>query len=422
MARILFLTLVFPPDGVSTAQVMGDLARDLRGRGHAVDVLTTAPHYNRDAEAEARQPLRPYWGPVLKKSDFYGIPVYHTMMPKKGLRVVPRLFAWMGFHVLSAIAGLTILPKPDLIVAPSPPLTIGLVARLIGGFRRAPYLYNVQEIYPDIAIRLGALRSRPLIRFFRGLERFVYRRAAKITVIAPRMLQNLLAKGVPRDKLVLIPNFADVDDLRPLPKDNPFSRRYGLHDVFTISYAGNLGAPQGLDTFLESAALLKDESGLRFLMLGDGMQRESLRQRLEELRLSYFLFLPHQPYSLVPQIYAASDANLVPQAAETGCDAVPSKVYRIMACGRPVVAVTDPASDLAQLVREAACGAVVTPGSAPALAHAILWAYRHQEEWRAMGEAGRLFVARRYSRSAVADRYDHLVRTLVPGGGGWSSR
>jgi colanic acid biosynthesis glycosyl transferase WcaI len=422
MARILFLTLVFPPDGVSTAQVMGDLARDLRARGHAVDVLTTAPHYNRDAEAEARQPLRPFWGPVLKKSDFHGIPVTHTMMPKKGRRVMPRLFAWMGFHVLSTIAGLTVLPKPDLIFAPSPPLTIGLGAWLIGRFRRAPYLYNVQEIYPDIAIRLGALRSRRIIRLLHGLERFVYRRAAKITVIAPRMLLNLLGKGVPRNKLVLIPNFADVDDLRPLPKDNSFSRRYGLHDMFTVSYAGNLGAPQGLDTFLEAAALLRNEPGLRFLMLGDGMQKEPLRRHLDELRLASFQFLPHQPYSLVPQIYASSDANLVPQAAETGCDAVPSKVYRIMACGRPVLAVTDPASDLAQLVREAACGAVVVPGSAPALAQTILWAYRHQAEWRARGEAGRLFVTRHYSRSAVADRYDLLVRTLVAGVGARRSR
>ncbi len=421
MARILFLSLVFPPDGVSTAQIMGDLAEDLRSRGHTVDVLTTTPHYNRDAEAEARQPLRSYWGPVVKKSDFRGLPVTHTLMPRKGRSVPARLGAWILFHALSTIVGLTALPRPDLIFVPSPPLTMGLAARLIGWFRRAPFIYNVQEVYPDIAIRLGALRSRPLIRLLRGLERLVYRRAAKITVIAPCMLQNLLAKGVSRDKVSLIPNFADVDDLRPLAKDNPFSRRYGLQDIFTVSYAGNLGAPQGLDTFLDAAALLRHEPGIRFLMLGDGMQKEALRRRLDELKLEAFLFLPHQPYSVVPEIYASSDANLVPQAAETGCDAVPSKVYRIMACGRPILAVTDPASDLAALVGEAACGVVVPPGSAPALAQAILEAFRSGAEWRAKGEAGRLFVVRHYSRSSVADRYDRLVRALVPAAGGPAS-
>jgi colanic acid biosynthesis glycosyl transferase WcaI len=413
MADILILTLVFPPDSVSTARIMGDLARDLRSKGHSINVLSTSPHYNRDAEAEDKQPLRNYWGPVLKKSDYYGIPVYHTIMPKKGSSVFFRLLAWVGFHMLSTFVGIMIIPKPDVIIAPSPPLTIGISAWIIGRICGASFIYNVQKIYPDIAIRLGALRNRRIIRFLFGLERFVYEKAAKVTVIAPRMRQNILEKGVPEGKLVVIPNFVDIDDLSPLPKDNYFSRMHAVHNKFTISYAGNLGVPQGLDTFIEAADLLRQESRIRFMMMGDGMQREALRRRIKKLGLKDFIFLPHQSYSLVPQIYAASDANLVPQATETGFDAVPSKVYRIMACSRPVIALTDPSSDLARLVNDAGCGVVVPPGSAPKLAETILLAYQNREKWLRLGEAGRLYVVQKYARKAVTDRYEKLVRDVI---------
>ena len=410
--NVLILTLVFPPDNVSTAQIMGNLAEDLRSLGHSVTVLTTSPHYNRDPEAEKKQRLRSFWGFFLKKSEYHGIPVFHTMMPQKGKNIFFRLIAWAGFHGLSTFAGITIAPKPDVLLAPSPPLTIGLSAWMIGRFCRAPYIYNVQEIYPDIAIRLGALHNRRIIDLLFRLERFVYRQAAKVTVIAPRMQRNLLDKGVPRNKLEVIPNFVDIDDFPLFPKDNEFSRVHGIHDQFTISYAGNMGVPQGLHVFLLAADLLRHESGIRFLMVGDGMRSESLRRQIGDLGLANFIFLPQHPFSWVPKIYASSEANLVPQAAETGFDAVPSKVYRIMACARPVIAVTDPSSDLARLIGESGCGSIVPPDSPPKLAEAILWAYRNQEKWRSMGEAGRAHVVKYYARKTITGRYDGLLRKI----------
>ena len=413
MSNILILALAFPPDNVSTAHITGDLARDLRTYGHSVTVLTTSPHYNRDPEAEQAQPARNICGPFVRKSDYHGIPVFHTLMPKKGSNVFLRLLAWVGFHVLSTVVGLTIISKPDIIVTPSPPLTIGISAWIIGLFREAPFIYIVQEIYPDIAIRLGALRNRHAIRFLYSLERFVYKKAARVTVIAPSMCRNLLAKGVPERQVEVIPNFVDVADLHPLPKDNPFSQEYGVHNRFMVSYAGNMGVPQGLHTFIEAAYLLRYESNIRFMMIGDGMQRPVLRRRVEALGLRDFIFLPHQPYSLVSEIYAASDGNLVPQTSEAGFDAVPSKVYRIMACSRPVIAVTDPASDLARLVTDSGCGLVIRPGSAQELADGILWAYKNQGEWAKRGEAGRVHVFEQYARKAITGRYDNLIKDLL---------
>ena len=413
MANILILTLVFPPDNVSTAHIMGDLAADLRGYGHSVTVLTTAPHYNHDAEAERAQPIRRLWGPLLGKSGYQGIQVFHTRMPKKGSNVFLRLAAWVGFHKLSILAGLTIVPKADIIIAPSPPLTIGAVAWLIGCLRGSRFVYNIQEIYPDIAIRLGALKNPSIIRLLCRLEGFVYGRAAKITVITPSMQHNLLGKGVPPSKIEIVPNFVDMVDMRPLPKDNPFSRNHGIHDKFVVSYAGNMGVPQGLEIILEAARLLKQEKRITFMMIGDGMQRKPLRRRSETLGLDNLIFLPHQPYSRVAQIYSASDANLVPQTREAGFDAIPSKVYRIMACGRPVIAVTDAASDLARLVTDSGCGFVVRPNSSQELAAAVVRAFSDRDNWLDRGVAGRAYVSERYTRKAVTSRYDRIVRELL---------
>jgi len=418
MAKVVFLSLVFPPDNVSTAQIMGELALELKRLGHEVTVLTTSPHYNRDLEAEAKQPLNRYWGRILQKSNFRGITVYHVLMPKKSTNILARLPSLLSFHILSTVAGVFVLSNPAVFIVPSPPLTIGVSAWVLCLLHRSKYIYNVQEIYPDYAISLGAIRNKWLIRMLYKLEAFVYAKASAITVIAPHMAQQLISKGVASGKVRVIPNFADVDDLLPLPKDNPFSRQYDVHDKFLISYAGNMGPAQDLDTFIDCAALLQNHSEIHFMMIGDGMSRDKLRQRVRGLGLTNFTFLEYQPYSLVPQMYAASDLCLVPQSQSVTSVAIPSKVYRIMACARPVLASTVKDSDLATLVNTVKCGLVVEAGSAQLLAETILEASKNPASLVKMGEAGRVHVMEHYSRQAVARQYDDLIEAVTSKGKG----
>ena len=409
---MVLLSLVFRPDNVSTAHVMADLVADLAAAGHRVTVFTTTPHYNEDPGAEAGQPRRRYWGALLQVSAYRGIPVYHAWMPRKGRRVLLRLLAWIWFHVVSTAAALVLARRPDVILAPSPPLTVGVSAWLLGLMRGVPFVYNVQEIYPDIAINLGALKNRALIRAMYGLERFVYRRARAITVISPRMRERLVEKSVPAAKVVVIPNFVDLEDLSPRPKDNPFSRQFGVLDKFVVSYAGNLGPAQGLECFVTAAALLRDRPEVRLLLIGDGMLAEHLRARAAALGLENLLVIPYQSYSTVPDIYGTSDVCVVAQAVATGSDAIPSKVYRIMACERPIVAATDARSDLAQLIRDAQCGVVIPSESADALAAAVRDAIADPARWRQRGAAGRAYVAQHYARAVVSRRYDDLLREV----------
>jgi colanic acid biosynthesis glycosyl transferase WcaI len=413
MAHVLLLTLVFPPDGVSTAVIVGELCADLKTAGHDVTVVTTVPHYNRDAEAEARQPLVRTWGPLLYRSDFHGVRVLHVAMPRKTGKVLLRLLAWTQFHVISLIAAVSLVRRVDVIIAPSPPLTVGVCAWLLGRYYRAPYVYNVQELYPDIAITLGALKNRRLIGLFYALERFVYARARLITVIAERMRRRLLDKGVPVDKLRVIPNFVDVTDMAPLPKRNSFSRQHGLDRAFVVTYAGNMGPAQGLETVLEAASLLRDRRELKFVLVGEGGLHDRLKAIAFDCGLENVMILPHQSYALVPQIYATSDICLVPLAPHTGFDAIPSKVYRIMACARPVLACADADSDLAELVRLAQCGMVVPPRSPKMLADAVSDAMGNLPGCKAMGEAGRAHVVAHYAREAISPQYEALVREMA---------
>jgi colanic acid biosynthesis glycosyl transferase WcaI len=284
---------------------------------------------------------------------------------------------------------------------------------LLGRWHRAPFIYNVQELYPDIAINLGAVRRPSLIRLLFALERFVYARAARIAVIAERMRQRLLEKGVPAGRVEVVPNFVDTTALEPVPAPNAFTREFGLDGCFLVSYAGNLGPAQGLETLLDAAALLRDEPAIVVALIGSGGLWDTLEARIAAEHLDNVRLLPYLPYSRVPEIYGASHLSVVAQAASIGADAVPSKVYRIMASCGVVLAATDGASDLARLVKDAGCGYVVPQHDPSAIAAAIRQAFERRADLPAMGEAGRAHMLTRYARPIVTARYDRLVRQLT---------
>ena len=413
MARILILSLVFRPDNVSTAQIMGDLAVDFKAKGHNVFIITTTPHYNEDPEALAGQPLQAYWGKLLQKSVYCGMEVLHAWMPRKGKNKLLRIGAWLGFHAISTLAGIFNRFKPDVILAPSPPLTIGVSAWFLGLWHHCPFIYNVQEIYPDVAVNLGVLRSGFVIKLLQNLERFVYAKARSLAVISVGMANCIRSKGVPEEKIHVIPNFVDVKDFRPLPKDNEFSRRYGLQNKFVVSYAGNLGKPQGLATLIEAAHLLRHEPGIHFLLMGDGSERISLIEQAQRLQLPNITFLPYHPYSAMAEAYATADASFVSQARGTSSDGIPSKVYRIMACARPVIACTDANSDLARLVVKAGGGVVVDSGNATSLSDAILRIFGQPDAWLEKSLKARDSILHDYSRPTITTRYHELIMELT---------
>ncbi|MEM7111602.1 MAG: glycosyltransferase family 4 protein [Chloroflexota bacterium] len=413
MSKVLLLSLVFAPDGVSTSILMSELAQELQEAGHELTVLTTTPHYNVEPEAVARQPLTPKWNKLLYESSYHGIPVYHAAIPVKGSRVGARLLDYFRFHAISTLAALKVARDCDVILVPSPPLTIGLSAWILKLLLRVPFIYNVQEIYPDVAVHLGVLKNKTMIRLLEGLERFIYRRSHTITVISERFRQRLLGKGVEARKLAIIPNFVDTEFVTPQARHNPFSQQQGMDAKFVVLYAGNIGLTQNFETILAAAQQLTDLQDVRFLIVGDGTRREWLETQLSEKGYENVVLLPYQPRSIVPQIYATSDVCLVPLKRGTGKETFPSKIYTIMAAKRPVIAATDPDSELADLVTHADCGWAVQAEDVDALANAIRTAYQQRDQLETKAERGYRYVLANHSRQAVTQQYDLLIRKVV---------
>lgn len=411
--KILLISLVFAPDGVSTASILTELAGQLHMLGHDLVVVTTTPHYNQDPDSLKNQPLHPLWGQLLLQSDIHGIHVFHVRVRPKGKRVLSRLFDYINFHVFGTLAGLRLGGKYDLVLAPSPPLTVGLSAMILAWFRRVPFIYNVQEIYPDIAVELGILKNRFVIRFFERLERFIYARAKVVVVISEHFRHRLLAKGVPAEKLAVIPNFADVNEVQPGARHNDFSRQQGLDNYFVLQYAGNIGLTQDFEAIVAAAMLLQNIPDIYFLIVGDGARREWLARQIKELRLKNMRWLPYQPRGVMPLLYAGSDICLVPLRRGMARDTFPSKIYTIMAAGRAALVSADPDSELAAVVGRTNCGVVVPPGDPAAMADAVRSLYSRRDELIEMGRRGRQFVEENHSPRAVANQYHTLIESLI---------
>jgi colanic acid biosynthesis glycosyl transferase WcaI len=412
LSRILLHSLVFPPDGVSTAYIMADLAIELKRLGHTVTVLTTTPHYNLDQNALAHQPLQKLWAGWLFYSKYEGMPVWHVKLPMKGHRVWKRALDYVRFHFLSFLASLWTIGPQDIVIATSPPLTIGVMSWVLGARWRAPAVYKVAEVYPDLAIRQGVVRGKVMITLMQWLEQIVYAGNAAIVPIAQQFTDVIRQRGVPENKLWTIPDSVDTELYRPLPKQNPFAEKHGLLNDFVVLYGGNIGIVQDWESVL-FAAERSLEMPIQFVIVGDGARREWLAEQIKQRNLSNVKLLGYQSKELMPEINASCDIGTIPMTRVGAQDGFPSKVYSNLACAKPVIVSADVDSEMARLIARAGCGRVVPPEDPQAYADAVLKAYHERDALPAEGEHGRKFVENDFSRQSIARKYDTLIRQLT---------
>lgn len=406
--QILLLTLYFYPDAGANSAIMTELAEEFAARGHKVTVVTAFPHYAGNVVGSG------YKGKIIQREQVGSIDVIRTYLytsPKKD-RFWVRFLNYISFNLLSTLAGIFSGPQ-DIIFAPSPPLTIGLSAFIIGLFKRITYIYNVQDINPDVLIKLGILKNPIGIVVSRWLELFVYRHANHITVLSEGFRKNLLKKQVPKEKLTVIPNFIDIDFIRPLERQNSFRDKFGLRDKFVVLYAGNLGHSQNLEHVLECASMIIGQDDIRFLIVGNGSCKPSLLETAKILKVENVLFLPFQPRQDVPQIYASADISLITLKKGIALDSVPSKAYTIMASGRPVIAAVDSGSDVWNLIKDADCGLCVPPESPEALLTAINELFENVDLRNLLSRNGRMYVEKHYTREIVASQYNQLLEKIL---------
>ena len=403
--NLVVVTPHFAPDVAPTGSVMSRIVHELAELGHHIEVITSLPWYRDHAVEPA------FEGKLIRREDIrWGrITRLHPFPAPDKRALIHRAAAFAGFSVIGAAVGAR-GPKVDGVLAVSPPLTLGLTGWAIARARGGAFVFNVQDVYPDVAVELGVLREGKLLRATRRLERFCYERADAVTVLSEELQDNVSDKTTDRDKVKVIPNFVDTVAITPTDRENAYRQEFGLENKVVVMYAGNVGLSQSLDIVIEAAAALSHEQDLVFVINGQGAGRRDLEKRARGL--TNIRFVDMQPLDRLPEVLAAADIHLVPLKRGLARSSVPSKTYSILAAGRPLIASVDRGSEVARLVERADAGVAVPPEDAEALTKAIRNLVEAPAERARMGAAGRRFVEGWASPSAVAKAYEALFEQL----------
>jgi len=403
--NLVVLTPHFAPDVAPTGVVVSRIVEELAERGHTIQVITSLPWYRNHSVEPG------YGGKLVRRASVpWGEVIRLHPFPANDKRQLLRRAA--GFAGFSAVAGAVGSRggRVDGVLAVSPPLTLGVDGWVIARARRAKFVFNIQDIYPDVAVELGVLENRAVIAAAHAVERFCYERAHAVTVLSNDLKANVSSKVSDPSKVVVIPNFVDTKTIRPMAKDNEYRREFGLEGKTVAMYAGNVGLSQSLELVLEAAAALAYEPDLVFVINGQGARRDQLRRDAESL--SNVVFVDSQPMDRLPEVLAAADVHLVPLKKGLARSSVPSKTYSIMAAGRPMIASVDPGSEVASLVARAEGGVAVPPDDAEAFTKALRTLLDQPEEMLRMGAQARRFVEQWASPAAIAEAYEELFLSL----------
>ncbi len=405
--RVLVVCPHFEPDVAPTGVVMTAIVDAWARAGHEIDVVTSLPWYlHHEVEPDWRGRLvrtsAVSWGRVTRVHPF----------PTDKTDVRRRALSFVGFTALATVAALCRRRRPDVVVAMSPPLTLGLAGWLVARLRRVPFVFNIQDVFPDVAVEVGALTDPRLIALFSRLERFTYRRSDAVTVLSDDLRDNVMSKigAGTRTRVRVIPNFVDTDRIRPAGRDTAYRREFGLGDRTVVMYAGNVGFSQPLGILVDAARRCRDRDDLVFVVNGSGSGLAAVREAGRDLPNLVFVGL--QPAERLGEVLASGDVHVIALRRGLGRASVPSKLYSILAAARPVVASIDPGTEVCRVLEASGAGVCVPPEDPDAFTRAVLELVDDPRERRRRGERGRAFVERWVSPDAVGAAYLALFGEL----------
>lgn len=406
--RILIYSYNYYPEPIGIAPLMTELAEGLVKRGHEVRIVTAMPNY------PERQIYEDYRGKLYLTEYKNGVKIqrsYVWIRPQPNL--LDRVLLDASFVVTSFLPAL-IGWRPDVILSTSPSLPVCVPAALLGWLRNCPVVLNLQDILPEAAVHVGLLKNKVLIKVFAALEKFAYRSASKISVIADGFVDNLMSKGVDASKIEQIPNWVDVNFIRPLSKENnPFRAAHNLNDKFVVLYSGNIALTQGLETVVKAASLLRHIPEIAFVIVGEAKGLRRLQRYCLECGADNVLLLPFQPREELPQMLAAADVGLVVQKKNVISFNMPSKIQVLLASGRALVASVPENGTAARAVRQSGGGVIVPPEDDQALAMAVLELYKHPEKVKTLGYNSRQYAVEQYAFEHALNHYEKLFDSVT---------
>lgn len=400
--NILFLTENFPPETNAAATRVFERACYWVKAGHSVTVITSAPNF-----PEGR--LFPgYQNRWRQTEDMDGIRVVRVktyIAPNRG--VLRRTLDFLSFMVTGFWAGLSV-PKPDVIAATSPQFFAAVAGWMLGGVRRRPFVFELGDLWPASIAAVGAVRPGLGLRLIEKLELHLYARAEAVVALTQAFKDNLTNRGVPADKIAVVPNGVDTWRYGPREKDPDLAKAWGLENAFVAGYVGTHGMAHALGNVLDTAERLKDRNGLKFLLAGAGAERDALMAEAERRGLDNVIFMPPQPKDAMPNVWSLCDAALVHLKNDpVFAGVIPSKIFEAMASGLPVL-LAAPEGEASQIIADDGAGMHVPAEDPDALAEAVSRLMDNADELKALAEKS-LAAAELHSRENQAQ---HMVEVL----------
>ena len=342
-----------------------------------------------------------------------GIEVHRFLMYREGKNTILRALRYFLISAVQLWKGIW-TKNIDLIYVASTPPTQGALAAIVKIIKRVPFVYNLQDIFPDSLVGTGLAKKGGLLwKVGRVIENFTYRNADKIIVISEDFKKNIMAKGVPEEKIVVVYNWVDQNAVIDIPRsENILFDRYGLdRSKFYITYNGNIGLTQNMDMLLEVAKALEVNENIHFVLVGNGAYLEQVKQIIKDRNIGNVTLLPFQPYEKISHVFSLGDVSLVISKPGVGANSVPSKTWSIMSASRPILANFDE-NELKSIIEKNDCGIFTKAGDKVAFTDAILKLYNDRELCKEMGKNGRKFVMENLTKEVGTQKYVDVIKSF----------
>lgn len=391
------------PETAASLYITDNIAQACAENGVEVDLFTPTPTRN--------VPVGSTW---LKEEKKYGgmLRIHRFSMYGEGQNPVLRALRYLFCEIKEL--HYCLWTKYDVAFIDSTPPIQGLKMPFIKWLRHKPTVYNAQDIFPDSLVGTGLIKEGSLLwKIGRVVERITYKYADKIIVISEDFKKNIMAKGVPEEKIVVIYNWVDQNAVVDIPREeNKLFDMYGLDcSKFYVTYNGNIGLTQNMDMLLEVAKNLEANEDIQFVLVGNGTYLNEVKRIIKERNVHNVTLLPFQPYEDISHVFSLGDASLVISKPGVGANSVPSKTWSIMSASRPVLANFDE-NELKTIVESHNCGIFTKAGDKVAFTDAILKLYNDRDLCRMMGRNGRQFVMDHLTREVGTQKYVDVIKSF----------
>jgi colanic acid biosynthesis glycosyl transferase WcaI len=414
--KILYVSQYFPPEMGAPAARAAELSRHWAATGHDVTVLTGFPNHPTGViPPEYRDKFRR----LVAHEQTNGVNVVRTwLLPFPNRKAHERMLNYSSFCISAASTGL-FLPRPDVVIATSPQLLVGLSGWWLARWKRAPFVFEVRDLWPESLAAVGMGENDSLLhRSLAKIAGFLYRHADRIVVVTPAFEEHLVEHwNVPREKISVIENGVETQLFAPEPfgggTGSNLRRELDAEEKFVVSYIGTMGMAHGLETIIAAAVQLRATNpDVVFLMVGEGAAKERIATLARERGLNNLRFVDQQPREKIPAYIAASDVCLVLlKKTDLFKTVIPTKMLEFMSCARPVILGVD--GQARAILEEARAGLAIEPENSDALVNAIRYLAANREEARELGQNGRAHILRRFSRPQTAERYIRVLEHML---------